>query len=35
MGNVHALAHAAAEGAEKAGARVRVRRVAETAPAAA
>ncbi|MEV7192560.1 NAD(P)H:quinone oxidoreductase [Streptomyces sp. NPDC093510] len=35
LGNVHALAHAAAEGAEKAGARVRVRRVAETAPAAA
>ncbi|QDY75184.1 NAD(P)H:quinone oxidoreductase [Streptomyces qinzhouensis] len=32
-GNVHALAHAAAEGAEKAGAAVRVRRVAETAPA--
>ncbi|MFD5899614.1 MULTISPECIES: NAD(P)H:quinone oxidoreductase [unclassified Streptomyces] len=34
-GNVHTLAHAAAEGAEKAGATVRVRRVAETAPAAA
>ncbi|MDQ0955819.1 NAD(P)H dehydrogenase (quinone) [Streptomyces phaeochromogenes] len=32
-GNVHTLAHAAAEGAEKAGATVRVRRVAETAPA--
>ncbi|MDQ0757374.1 NAD(P)H:quinone oxidoreductase [Streptomyces canus] len=32
-GHVHTLAHAAAEGAEKAGAAVRVRRVAETAPA--
>ncbi|MEU9831831.1 NAD(P)H:quinone oxidoreductase [Streptosporangium sp. NPDC048047] len=31
-GTVHALARAAAEGAEKAGARVRLRRVAETAP---
>ncbi|MFC5721597.1 NAD(P)H:quinone oxidoreductase [Streptomyces gamaensis] len=31
-GNVHALARAAAEGAEKAGANVRLRRVAETAP---
>ncbi|MFI6924377.1 NAD(P)H-dependent oxidoreductase [Nonomuraea spiralis] len=31
-GTVHALAEAAAEGAEKAGARVRLRRVAETAP---
>ncbi|MFE9746881.1 NAD(P)H:quinone oxidoreductase [Saccharothrix saharensis] len=31
-GTVHALAHAAAEGAEKAGAQVRVRKVAETAP---
>lgn len=34
-GTVHALARAAAEGAEKAGARVRLRKVAETAPAAA
>ncbi|MEV3985362.1 NAD(P)H:quinone oxidoreductase [Nonomuraea sp. NPDC049758] len=34
-GTVHALAQAAAEGAEKAGARVRLRKVAETAPAAA
>ncbi|MEV1117818.1 NAD(P)H:quinone oxidoreductase [Actinosynnema sp. NPDC049800] len=34
-GNVHALAQAAAEGAEKAGAQVRLRKVAETAPAAA
>jgi NAD(P)H dehydrogenase (quinone) len=34
-GNVHALAQAAAEGAEKAGAHVRLRKVAETAPAAA
>ncbi|MFE6287753.1 NAD(P)H:quinone oxidoreductase [Streptomyces sp. NPDC057877] len=34
-GTVHALAEAAAAGAEKAGAHVRVRRVAETAPAAA
>ncbi|WP_325049208.1 NAD(P)H:quinone oxidoreductase [Micromonospora deserti] len=32
-GTVHALAQAAAEGAEKAGARVRLRKVAETAPA--
>lgn len=32
-GTVHALAQAAAEGAEKAGARVRLRRVAETSPA--
>ncbi|WP_405798483.1 NAD(P)H:quinone oxidoreductase [Streptomyces sp. NBC_01506] len=32
-GTVHALARAVAEGAEKAGARVRVRKVAETAPA--
>ncbi|WP_433434788.1 NAD(P)H:quinone oxidoreductase [Nonomuraea sp. CA-141351] len=31
-GNVHALAQAAAEGAEKAGAHVRLRKVAETAP---
>ncbi|MFF2848780.1 NAD(P)H:quinone oxidoreductase [Streptomyces sp. NPDC058001] len=31
-GNVHALARAAAEGAEKAGANVRLRKVAETAP---
>ncbi|TDC20659.1 NAD(P)H:quinone oxidoreductase [Streptomyces sp. 8K308] len=31
-GTVHALARAAAEGAERAGARVRLRRVAETAP---
>jgi NAD(P)H dehydrogenase (quinone) len=31
-GNVHALAQAAAEGAEKAGANVRLRKVAETAP---
>ena len=31
-GTVHALARAAAEGAEKAGAEVRLRRVAETAP---
>jgi NAD(P)H dehydrogenase (quinone) len=31
-GTVHALARAAAEGAEKAGARVRLRKVAETAP---
>ncbi|WP_028799902.1 NAD(P)H:quinone oxidoreductase [Streptomyces sp. 142MFCol3.1] len=31
-GSVHALAQAAAEGAAKAGARVRLRRVAETAP---
>lgn len=31
-GTVHALAQAAAEGAEKAGAHVRLRRVAETAP---
>ncbi|MEZ0069953.1 NAD(P)H dehydrogenase (quinone) [Streptacidiphilus sp. MAP12-20] len=31
-GTVHALAHAAAESAEKAGANVRLRRVAETAP---
>ncbi|MFC8348513.1 NAD(P)H:quinone oxidoreductase [Streptomyces sp. NPDC057280] len=31
-GTVHALAQAAAEGAEKAGAEVRLRRVAETAP---
>ncbi len=31
-GTVHALAQAVAEGAEKAGARVRLRRVAETAP---
>jgi NAD(P)H dehydrogenase (quinone) len=31
-GNVHALARAAAEGAEKAGARVRLRKVAELAP---
>ncbi|MFC7830996.1 NAD(P)H:quinone oxidoreductase [Streptomyces sp. NPDC057375] len=31
-GNVHTLARAAAEGAEKAGATVRVRKVAETAP---
>lgn len=31
-GTVHALAEAAAEGAEKAGARVRLRRVRETAP---
>ncbi|WP_217255114.1 NAD(P)H:quinone oxidoreductase [Streptomyces sp. AC602_WCS936] len=31
-GNVHALAEAAAEGAEKAGARVRLRKVTETAP---
>lgn len=31
-GTVHALAQAAAEGAEKAGARVRLRKVAETAP---
>jgi NAD(P)H dehydrogenase (quinone) len=31
-GNVHALAHAAAEGAEKAGARVRLRKVVELAP---
>ncbi|GAA5020487.1 NAD(P)H:quinone oxidoreductase [Streptomyces siamensis] len=31
-GSVHALAQAAAEGAEKAGARVRLRKVAETAP---
>ncbi|BBA98079.1 putative flavodoxin/nitric oxide synthase [Actinacidiphila reveromycinica] len=31
-GNVHALAQAAVEGAEKAGAQVRLRRVAETAP---
>ncbi|MCE6994949.1 NAD(P)H:quinone oxidoreductase [Saccharothrix sp. S26] len=31
-GTVHALAQAAAEGAEKAGAQVRVRKVAETAP---
>jgi NAD(P)H dehydrogenase (quinone) len=31
-GNVHALAQAAAEGAEKAGAQVRLRKVAETAP---
>ncbi|MFI9245378.1 NAD(P)H:quinone oxidoreductase [Streptomyces sp. NPDC053086] len=31
-GTVHALAQAAAEGAEKAGAQVRLRRVAETAP---
>lgn len=31
-GNVHALAQAAVEGAEKAGARVRLRKVAETAP---
>ncbi|GIJ30028.1 NAD(P)H:quinone oxidoreductase type IV [Micromonospora qiuiae] len=31
-GTVHALAQAAAEGAEKAGARVRLRRAAETAP---
>lgn len=34
-GTVHALAQAAAEGAEKAGAQVRVRKVAETAPQAA
>ncbi|MEV0296079.1 NAD(P)H:quinone oxidoreductase [Nocardia sp. NPDC050710] len=34
-GNVHALAQAAAEGAEKAGARVRLRKVAELATAAA
>lgn len=34
-GNVHALAVAAAEGAEKAGAHVRLRKVAETAPPAA
>jgi NAD(P)H dehydrogenase (quinone) len=34
-GNVHALAIAAAEGAEKAGAEVRLRRVAELAPSAA
>ncbi|MEV3927277.1 NAD(P)H:quinone oxidoreductase [Actinomadura coerulea] len=32
-GIVHALAQAAAEGAEKAGARVRLRKIAETAPA--
>lgn len=32
-GTVHALAQAAAEGAEKAGAQVRLRKVAETAPA--
>ncbi|MEU3611810.1 NAD(P)H:quinone oxidoreductase [Streptomyces sp. NPDC006872] len=31
-GNVHALAQAAVEGAEKAGAQVRLRKVAETAP---
>ena len=31
-GTVHALARAAAEGAEKAGARVRLRKVAELAP---
>lgn len=31
-GNVHALAHAAAEGAEKAGAEVRLRKVPELAP---
>ncbi|MEU0009506.1 flavodoxin domain-containing protein, partial [Streptomyces sp. NPDC006314] len=31
-GTVHALAKAAAEGAEKAGASVRLRKVAETAP---
>jgi NAD(P)H dehydrogenase (quinone) len=31
-GTVHALAQAAAEGAEKAGAQVRLRKVAETAP---
>ncbi|MFC9970276.1 NAD(P)H:quinone oxidoreductase [Spirillospora sp. NPDC127200] len=31
-GTVHALAQAAAEGAEKAGARVRLRKIAETAP---
>jgi NAD(P)H dehydrogenase (quinone) len=31
-GTVHALARAAAEGAEKAGARARLRKVAETAP---
>lgn len=31
-GTVHALARAAAEGAEKAGARVRLRKIAETAP---
>ena len=31
-GTVHALAQAAAEGAEKAGANVRLRKVAETAP---
>ena len=31
-GTVHALAHAAAEGAEKAGAEVRLRKVAELAP---
>ncbi|MEU6127049.1 flavodoxin domain-containing protein, partial [Streptomyces sp. NPDC047123] len=34
-GNVHALAQAVAEGAEKAGANVRLRQVAETAPQAA
>ncbi|WP_055568189.1 NAD(P)H:quinone oxidoreductase, partial [Streptomyces atriruber] len=34
-GNVHTLAQAVAEGAEKAGAQVRLRRVAETAPEAA
>ncbi len=31
-GNIHQLAHAVAEGAEKAGAEVRIRRVAELAP---
>jgi NAD(P)H dehydrogenase (quinone) len=34
-GTVHALARAAAEGAEKAGAHVRLRRIAELAPPAA
>ncbi|MFH8612981.1 flavodoxin domain-containing protein, partial [Streptomyces sp. NPDC018029] len=34
-GTVHALAQAIAQGAEKAGARVRLRKVAETAPEAA